>query len=113
MKIDIIWLASLIGAFITIGGTAWKLHVFLNKLEDKFDSYDDTMTENTIHILRMSLLCEDLPVVDRIQAGKKYLELGGNGYGHIVYNQLIENVKKHPRETIHSTPMEFHDSRYD
>jgi hypothetical protein len=44
----------------------------------------------------MALLSEDLPIIDRINAGERYLELGGNGYGKIVYERLIEELKDNP-----------------
>lgn len=96
MKIDLIWLASLIAALTTIFGMAWKLHTFLTRIEKKFEKYDETLSDNTIYILRMALLSDDLPIMDRVQAGKKYIELGGNGYGHIVYNRLIKELEEHP-----------------
>lgn len=96
MEIDLIWITSTITALLTICGIAWKLHVFLSRMEKKFEKYDATINDNTIHILKMSLLCDDLPITDRIEAGRKYLELGGNGYGHIVYDKLIDELEKRP-----------------
>lgn len=96
MEIDIIWLASALTALCTILGMAWKLHIFLNKMESKFDKYDETINQNTIHILRMALLSEDVPLLDRINAGRKYIELGGNGYGHVVYEKLLKELDENP-----------------
>lgn len=93
MSIDLIVVASVITAATTILGVFWKLHLLLVKINDKIDSYDKTINDNTISILRMALLSDDIPILDRIEAGKKYLELGGNGYGKIVYNQLIKEVE--------------------
>lgn len=70
--------------------------MFLNKMESKFDKYDETINQNTIHILRMALLSEDVPLLDRINAGRKYIELGGNGYGHVVYEKLLKELDDHP-----------------
>lgn len=92
MKVDLLWIASTISALSVILGTAWKLHVFLGRMEKRFEKYDKTINENTIHILKMALLSEDLPLSDRIQAGKLYLDLGGNGYGHVVYKKLIKEM---------------------
>lgn len=91
---DIIEIAAVITAIGVIVGTVLKIHSVLNRLEKKFDDYDDMLKENTLHILKMALLSEDLPITDRINAGKRYLELGGNGYGKIVYNQLIRRIEE-------------------
>ncbi len=96
MEIDLIWLGSTISALGTIIGMAWKLHSFLNRMEKRFEKYDKTINENTVHILKMALLSEDLPLSDRVQAGKLYLELGGNGYGRIVYDRLLDELKDNP-----------------
>lgn len=91
---DVIEIATIITASGVITGTVLKIHSILNKIERKFDDYDDTIKENTINILKMSLLSEDLPITDRINAGKRYLELGGNGYGKIVYGQLMRRIEE-------------------
>lgn len=93
---SIVQIAGIISALGVILGTAWKIHVFLKKMEDRFDRYEETLNENTIHLLKMALLSEDLPIIDRINAGERYLELGGNGYGKIVYERLVEELKEHP-----------------
>ena len=91
---DVIEIAAIITAIGVIVGTVLKIHSILNRLERKFDDYDNMLKENTLHILKMALLSEDLPITDRINAGKRYLELGGNGYGKIVYNQLIRRIEE-------------------
>lgn len=94
-------IAGAISAVTVIFMTAWKVHKFLNKMEKKFENYDKTLNENTIHILKMALLSEDLPITDRLNAGKRYLELGGNGYGKIIYDQLVESLQKEPPTQKH------------
>lgn len=96
MKIDIIWLVSVLTALVTLFKMGWTLHTFLTRMESKIEKYDDSMNKNTRQILKMSLLCEDLPITDRIGAGKKYIELGGNGYGQIIYNQLLKELETTP-----------------
>lgn len=96
MEIDLIWLGSTFAALGSIIGMAWKLHTFLNRIEKKFEKYDKTINDNTIQILKMALLSDELPISDRLQAGKLYLELGGNGYGHIIYDRLLKEVEDNP-----------------
>ena len=91
---NVIEIAAIITAVGVIAGAVLKIHSILDRIERKFDGYDDTIKENTINILKMSLLSEDLPITDRINAGKRYLELGGNGYGKIVYRQLMRRIEE-------------------
>lgn len=91
---DIIEIAGFITAIGVIIGAIIKIHKILSRMEHKFDEYDSILKENTMHILKMALLSEDLPITDRINAGKRYLELGGNGYGKIIYNQLIKQIEE-------------------
>lgn len=93
---SIVQIAGIISAVTVILGAAWKIHVALRRIEDRFDRYEKTMNENTIHLLKMALMCEDLPIIDRINAGERYLELGGNGYGKIVYERLVAELRENP-----------------
>ena len=72
---NVIEIAAIITAVGVIAGAVLKIHSILDRIERKFDGYDDTIKENTINILKMSLLSEDLPITDRINAGKRYLEV--------------------------------------
>lgn len=91
---DIIEIAGFITAIGVVIGAIIKIHKILSRMERKFDEYDSILKENTMHILKMALLSDDLPITDRINAGKRYLELGGNGYGKIIYNQLIKQIEE-------------------
>lgn len=93
---SIVQLAGIISALGVILGAAWRVHKLLKKFEDSFDRFETALNENTIHLLKMALLSEDLPITDRIHAGERYLALGGNGYGKIVYKRLLEEIKNNP-----------------
>ena len=91
---DIIEIAGFITAIGVVIGAIIKIRKILSRMEHKFDEYDSILKENTMHILKMALLSDDLPIIDRINAGKRYLELGGNGYGKIIYNQLVKQIEE-------------------
>lgn len=91
---DIIEIAGFITAIGVVIGAIIKIHKILSRMEHKFDEYDSILKENTMHILKMALLSDDLPIIDRINAGKRYLELGGNGYGKIIYKQLVKQIEE-------------------
>ena len=90
---DIIGIASIISAILVVVSTCWKTfsmcHSVLNKLED----FEESTKRNEMHIMKLGLFNEGLPLVDRIQCGKRYLELGGNGTGKIQYEILVRKME--------------------
>ena len=89
----IVGIASVISAAVVIISTCWKTfrmcHNVLNKLED----FEESNRRNELHIMKLGLFNEGLPLVDRIQCGKRYLELGGNGTGKIQYELLVKKME--------------------
>lgn len=98
MQFDIFTIASLITAVTTIIVGFLKVHGFLRKLEERFENIDETLKENTIHILKMAVLDTDMPLVDRIHAGERYLAMGGNGTVKKVYEKLLDDYAKQQEE---------------
>lgn len=90
----IVEIATIVSAVVVIVGTCWKTfsmcHNVLNKLED----FEVTSKRNEMHIMKLGLFNEGLPLVDRIQCGKRYLELGGNGTGKIQYEILVRKMEE-------------------
>ena len=90
----IVEISTIVSALLVIVGTCWKTfsmcHNILNKLED----FEETSKTNEIHIMKLGLFNEGLPLVDRIQCGKRYIELGGNGTGKIQYEILVRKMEE-------------------
>lgn len=89
----IVEIGTVVSALLVIVGTCWKTfnmcHNILNKLED----FEETSKRNEMHIMKLGLFNEGLPLVDRIQCGKRYIELGGNGTGKIQYEILVRKME--------------------
>lgn len=89
----IVEIGAIVSAVVVVVGTCWKTfsmcHNILNKLED----FEETSKRNEMHIMKLGLFNEGLPLVDRIQCGKRYLELGGNGTGKIQYEILVKKIE--------------------
>ena len=68
-------ISAVMGLLSTIGG----LFVGLWKIFKKIDSIQDEFKENTLATLRLTIINEHLPEEERISAGRKYIEMGGNG----------------------------------
>lgn len=79
-----------IGACITALGIItglvvklWKhIKKFVNRIDNFVNMLDDLerhTKENYISLLRLTIMSNEMPIGERIMAGYKYLEAGGNG----------------------------------
>ena len=92
---NIIYLGSVIAALAAIVTAVCKFIIFCNAVLEKFEEYDRAIKDNTLQILKVTLLNPNLPIEERLHAGDLYLEKGGNGYGKKVYNELLKEVDVH------------------
>ena len=76
-----------------------KTYKFFRGLEDKYDSMNETLRKNTVYILKIAIMSEEMPLVDRLKAGEMYLSMGGNGMIKRKYNDLMDEYEK--RENSH------------
>jgi hypothetical protein len=77
----------------------YKLYGFFRKIEENYEQMNHTIKQNTIYILKIAIMSEEMPLVDRIHAGESYLAMGGNGMVKKKLNQLMEEYDK--REQSH------------
>lgn len=91
----IIKVAALLGAIGAIIGAGVKLFKFINGIAKKIELLGETIAElkdhsneNYMSLLRLTIMSDEMPIGERINAGYKYLENGGNGD---VKNFLKEN----------------------
>ena len=89
--------ASIIGALVTILGTSYKLMKMFHNVMNKIEGVEEQIKENTIHILKLAILEENLSPAERIKCGERYVALGGNGQIKKIYEQLLEDTE----EVIH------------
>lgn len=85
--------ASVITALTGIGAFIMKAYKFFRGLEDKYDSMNETLNKNTIYILKIAIMSEEMPLVDRLKAGEMYLSMGGNGMIKRKYNDLMDEYE--------------------
>ena len=82
--------ASVVTALTAITAFLFKIYIFFRKLEKKYDEMSDLLKNNTIHLLKIAVLDDKLPLTDRINAGEQYIKLGGNGFVKKKYEKLLE-----------------------
>ena len=91
---EIIMIASIITAVTVICSTSFKIYKFFRALEKKYDQMNDLLQKNTLYLLKMAVLSEELPLLDRIHAGEQYLALGGNGLIKKKYQELLKEFEE-------------------
>lgn len=85
-------------ALITIGGSILATLITLafqsssiKKDIKKMKEHDD---EQYLDILRLTIMSDNMPITERIIAGKKYIDRGGNGDVKKYYEKLIDDHVK-------------------
>lgn len=95
MKGDqLILMASTITALTVIITTAIKLYKAIKMIATKLHDFQQSMEENTMYTLKLVVLNNELDRQERIDAGKRYLELNGNGFVHAVYDNLVKEAEQ-------------------
>lgn len=95
MRADqLILIASIITAITIIVTATFKVLKMFTTLYNKIHEFQESINENTMYTLKLVVLNENLDMEERISAGKRYLELGGNGFVHAVYNKLLEEEEQ-------------------
>ena len=90
MREYIIMIASIVTALTVISSTCFKVYIFFRNLEKKYDEMNDILKNNTLFILKIAVLDEQLPLTDRLKAGELYMNLGGNGAVKKKYQELLK-----------------------
>ena len=93
MREYIIMIASIITALTVISTTCFKIYIFFRNLEKKYDEMNDILKNNTLFILKIAVLDDQLPLTDRLHAGELYMDLGGNGAVKKKYQELLNEYE--------------------
>ena len=96
---NVLLIASLVGALTAIGAFLYKMYSFFRKIEENYEEMNHTIKQNTIYILKIAIMSDEMPLVDRIHAGEQYIAMGGNGMVKKKLNQLMEEYDQ--REQNH------------
>lgn len=96
-------IVAIIGGIIGIIGSVCGLFAKFNAYakaqqarSDRDDEWhkamDSRMDALQMDVLRLVVVSGDMPLPERLAAGAKYIEMGGNGYVHAIVEQLEEKV---------------------
>lgn len=62
-----------------------KIHSDITEIKEKQANFE-------LAILRLNVVSEEMPVSERLEAGKRYESLGGNGDVKQIYHHLLDEV---------------------
>lgn len=71
-------------------GVLWKSTTKIVHIVDRFEDLERHSRENYLNILRLVVMSPHMPLGERIIAGQKYIDEGGNG-----------EVRQYIREELH------------
>ena len=86
--------ASVVTALTAITAFLFKIYSFFRKLEIKYDEMNELLKNNTIHLLKIAVLDDKLPLTDRLHAGEQYIKMGGNGTIKRIYEKLLDEYEE-------------------
>ena len=91
---SILIVASVLTALTAITAFLFKIYNFFRKLEIKYDEMNELLKSNTIHLLKIAVLDDKLPLTDRLHAGEQYIKMGGNGTIKRIYEKLLDEYEE-------------------
>lgn len=91
---EIIFTGSIVTAVSAIIAFGAAFYKFVRKWDKWIENKDRHDRENYLNILRLVIMSEEMPLSERIAAGDKYIELGGNGAVKHKYQELLKKLPK-------------------
>ena len=70
---------AIVGAIQKKKGKGDAQSAHLKEIDEKIDKLTHLQDEQYLSILRLTIMSEEMPMSERLIAGKKYLKRGGNG----------------------------------
>ena len=92
-----------IGAAITflvvlIGGIeflAFRMRNYIKTtMKDEIEPLKEELRKNSLNTMKNTICNENIPITERLEVGKEYIEKGGNGAVKIYYHKLEEEFGK-------------------
>lgn len=87
-------ITTAIPSVCTLAGVLISNHSANKKMAAQVKTLEDHQKKNYLGILRLTIMSEEMPVSERIIAGKDYIDNGGNGDVKKFYQEFL---KKHTK----------------
>lgn len=90
------WLLSMASSITVISAGVVALLKW-TKWKDRFKKIETHVFENYMSTLRLTVRDETASMEERLEAGRKYIQLGGNGAIKVKYKMLLKEFEKQER----------------
>lgn len=87
-------LCGYLSVIIALGGTLWKLSRPLKEIVQRLDRMEQYQHNDYMSTLRLTIMSEEMPMEERLAAGEKYVNEGGNGAVKARYRLMIEEYQR-------------------
>lgn len=84
----VIYCGSIAVAVTAIGILFGKLFSKLKKMAKTYENIQLHTEENYLNNLRLVIMSDEMPIEERLRAGEKYVNAGGNGQVKAFYSKL-------------------------
>ena len=65
-----------------------------NETNQKFDKLQEELNKNSLNTMKNTICNDNIPLPERLQVGKEYIDKGGNGAVKILIHRLEEDYEK-------------------
>lgn len=94
---SVILIGSVATALLAIGALVGKLFHKLNIVIKMFKDIQEKTYKNYMNNLKLVIMSDEMPIEERLRAGKEYVDHDGNGQVKAFYHKLEAEYK----ESIH------------
>lgn len=85
---------TFLGVLVTVISSNKSIKNDIKEVKEKTETLHEENKEQSLAILRLTVMNSEMPMSERLIAGNKYIKRGGNGDVKHYYEQLIqEHVK--------------------
>lgn len=63
-------------------------------MKDEIEPLKEELHKNSLNTMKNTICNENIPITERLEVGKEYIEKGGNGAVKIYYHKLEEEYEK-------------------
>lgn len=86
------FLVSLIGS---VEFLAMRMRKYIkNTMKDEIEPLKEELHKNSLNTMKNTICNDNIPISERLEVGKEYIEKGGNGAVKIYYHKLEEEYEK-------------------
>ncbi len=87
-------LCGYLSVIIALIGTLWRLSRPLKEIVQRLERVEQYQHKDYLCMLRLTIMSEEMPMEERLAAGEKYVNEGGNGAVKARYHLMIEEYQR-------------------